>query len=293
MIFTFLPKSPAYAEIVPVGHYSAGTTLIFATNNRRRPRKTKPVCLIAQGHTGRQCKGTNLFIISKQNEHTAMDYRDYESAFSRARLGKYLIASSGDAEKAIILYRCNISLSQKFYPLLNVFEVVLRNAINAHYKKTFSDSDWIRHQLVPNGMLENHPHRETVVRVLRDLDVTGYYSSDRVVSSMTLGFWIHLFSRRPFALGGQSILRIFPQKDKGIGQRTIYNELKMIKTFRNRVAHHEAICFDQQGFKSSAPALSSYLLLMKYARYLGFDETKLYDGLDINPNSLLKQIDNL
>ena len=170
-----------------------------------------------------------------------MNYSDYEIAFSRARLGKYLIASNGDSE----------------------------NAINAHYKRVFSDSDWIRHQLTPNGM------------------------SDKVVSSMTLGFWIHLFSRRPFALGGQSILRVFPQRDKGLGQRVIYNELKTIKTFRNRIAHHEAICFDPRGVKSSAPALANYLLLTKYARFLGYDEALLFDRLDTNPYCLLKEIDNL
>ncbi|MBQ7639893.1 MAG: Abi family protein [Bacteroidales bacterium] len=222
-----------------------------------------------------------------------MNYSDYEIAFSRARLGKYLIASNGDSENAMILYRCNISLCQKFYPLLNVFEVVLRNAINAHYKRVFSDSDWIRHQLAPNGMLENHPHKNAVERIIRNLDDKGFYSSDKVVSSMTLGFWIHLFSRRPFALGGQSILRVFPQRDKGLGQRVIYNELKTLKTFRNRIAHHEAICFDPRGVKSSAQALANYLLLTKYARFLGYDEALLFDRLDTNPYCLLKEIDNL
>lgn len=59
-----------------------------------------------------------------------MKYQDYEKAFSPARLYKYLKAFGGDTVAALTLYRHNIKLCQKFYGVLNIFEVVLRNAIN-------------------------------------------------------------------------------------------------------------------------------------------------------------------
>lgn len=82
-----------------------------------------------------------------------MKYSDYEKAFSPARLNKYLTACGGDTMAALTLYRHNIKLCQKCYGILNIFEVVLRNAINEHYKAYFADPDWIRHQLQPGNAI--------------------------------------------------------------------------------------------------------------------------------------------
>ena len=222
-----------------------------------------------------------------------MKYPDYEKAFSPARLNKYLKACKGNTTAALTLYRHNVKLCQKCYGILNIFEIVLRNAINEHYKAHFSDPDWIRHQLVPGGMLENHPQRQSIIKIISDLDATGKYTNDRVVSSVTFGFWTHLFSRRPFALGGQSLLQVFPARTKGLGQRAIYNELQDVKTFRNRIAHHEAICFDAAGAKNTAQVKANYALVIKYIQFLGFQETHLYHGLDILPDKILQKIDSL
>lgn len=93
-----------------------------------------------------------------------MKYFEYEKAFSQARLNKYYNACSGNTTKALTLYRYNIKLCQKFYGILNIFEIVLRNAINDHYKSVFSDSDWIKNQLRRGGMLENIPQKNEVLR---------------------------------------------------------------------------------------------------------------------------------
>ena len=222
-----------------------------------------------------------------------MKYQDYEKAFSPARLNKYLKACNGDTTAALTLYRHNVKLCQKCYGILNIFEIVLRNAINEHYKAHFSDPEWIRHQLVPGGMLENHPQRQSILKIISDLDAIGKYTNDRVVSSVTFGFWTHLFSRRPFALGGQSLLQVFPSRTKGLGQRAIYNELQDVKTFRNRIAHHEAICFDTAGAKNTAQVRANYALVIKYIQFLGYQETPLYYGLDILPDKILQKIDSL
>lgn len=222
-----------------------------------------------------------------------MTYQEYEKAFSQARLNKYLIACKGNSIAALTLYRHNIKLCQKFYGVLNVFEVILRNAINEHYKAYFSDPDWIRNQLVPGGMLENHPQRQTVQVIINNLDNVGKYTNDRVVSSVSFGFWTHLFSRYPFVLGGQTLLKIFPARAKGLGQRTVYNELRAIKGFRNRIAHHEPICFDAVGAKNTQLAKDNYALALKYVRFLGYSETHLYFGLDVLPDIVLRKIDTL
>ena len=82
-----------------------------------------------------------------------MKYKDFENAFSAARLNKYKNACGGNTNKALTLYRHNVKLCQKFYGVLNIFEIILRNAINQHYTIHFNDADWIYHQLQSGGML--------------------------------------------------------------------------------------------------------------------------------------------
>lgn len=222
-----------------------------------------------------------------------MKYSDYEKALSPARLNKYLKACGGDTVAALTLYRHNIKLCQKCYGILNIFEVVLRNAINEHYKAYFADRDWIRNQLKCGGMLEMHPQRQIVINKIADLERKGRYTNDRVVSSVTFGFWTYLFTKVPFRGGGSTLLRIFPSKTIGIGQRMVYNELQAIKDFRNSIAHHEAICFDDTGAKSTVAVRASYAMVITYIRFLGYSESHLYYGLDILPDMIMRQIDSL
>lgn len=222
-----------------------------------------------------------------------LKFKDYEAAFSPARINRYLQACNGDTKTALKLYRYNIKLCQKFYGILNVFEVILRNAINEHYVSYYSNQDWIRNQLNKGGILENYPRRSSVEKCIDDLYKTNRYTNDRIVSSVSFGFWTHLFSRRPFSIGGQSLLKIFPARTKGMGQRAIYKELTAIKTFRNRIAHHEPICFDANGVKSTQIAKESYALVVKYVRFLGYPESHIIYGLDVLPDAILNKIDNM
>jgi len=66
-----------------------------------------------------------------------MKYEEYEKAISRPRLNIYLNACKGNKRKAIRLYRLNIKLSQSFYAILSILEVIIRNSIDEHYKKNY------------------------------------------------------------------------------------------------------------------------------------------------------------
>lgn len=222
-----------------------------------------------------------------------MKYSEYEKAFSLARLNKYLVACGGNAGKALTLYRYNVKLCQKFYGILNIFEVVLRNAINAHYQNVFNDADWVENQMQPGGMIENAPQKNEVSRIITTLRHNGRYSNDRVVSSVSFGFWTHLFTKQPFRLGGQNLLRILPNRTVGLGQRAVFNELQEIKTFRNRIAHHEAICFDENGNIDMARTQSKYALILKYIEFLGYRSSHLFYGIDILPDSTIAKIEAL
>lgn len=222
-----------------------------------------------------------------------MKYSDYERAFSPARLNKYLVACGGNTTKALTLYRHNVKLCQKFYGILNIFEVLLRNAINVHYQNVFNDPDWVENQLQPGGMIENAPQKNEVFRIITTLRQDSRYTNDRVVSSVSFGFWTHLFTKQPFRLGGQNLLQIFPNRTVGLGQRAVFNELQEIKTFRNRIAHHEAICFDEKGNIDMTSTQSKYALILKYIDFLGYQSSHIFFGIDILPESTIAKIEAL
>lgn len=221
-----------------------------------------------------------------------MNYKDYEKAFSPARLNRYLAACGGNRAKALTLYRHNVKLCQKFYGILNVFEVVLLNAINLHYQAHFGDNDWILNQCTDGGMLSTAPQRNELQRCATELRRHGRYSNDRLVSSVTFGFWTYLFNRLPYRGGENSLLKVFPNRTPGLAQRPIFNELQQIKSFRNRIAHHEAICFNLNGEVDLSYAKANLELIKKYVHFLGYDPIKLFWGTGIRPYSIFEKISN-
>ena len=59
-----------------------------------------------------------------------MKYEICEKTLFKARLNKYSQACGQDKNKTIWLHQCNMKLSQRFYGVIGLFEVMLRNAIN-------------------------------------------------------------------------------------------------------------------------------------------------------------------
>ena len=219
-----------------------------------------------------------------------MKYNEYEIAFSPARLNRYKIACGGDTRKAMSLYRHNVKLCQKYYGVLNIFEIILRNAIDRHYRVHFNDADWIIHQLQPSGMLAHTPHKTEALKHHLQLTMKGKYSPDKMLSAQSFGFWTYMFNKIPFNAGGKNLLNIFSNKQTGLGQKAVYNELKDIKAFRNRIAHHEPICFDTQGNKNMAYAQANYRQIIKYLAFFGYMEKEILYGYDVQTQKLINRI---
>ncbi len=72
--------------------------------------------------------------------------------------------------------------------MLNIFEIILRNAINQHYAAHFNDADWIYHQLQSGGMLEHSPHQHDTPNDITAMVGKGKYTPDKVVASVSFGF---------------------------------------------------------------------------------------------------------
>ena len=205
-------------------------------------------------------------------------------------MGKYERACTGDKRKTMQLYRYNLRLCQRFYGVLNLFEVMLRNAINAHYSAYFNDYDWIVNQADTGKLLAYN--KDEILQTEAGYRKRGIYNNDKMVASLTMGFWTKLFSKKRYKRGGKTLLQIFPNKAKGKNQADIYKDLTHIREFRNRIAHHEPICFDGAGNISTAFALRHYLLISEYIRYMGQKPDKVMEWAE-KPDDILNRIDNL
>ena len=219
-----------------------------------------------------------------------MDFKTSQKLYSVPRMRKYQHACDGDKRKTMQLYRYNLRLCQRFYGALNLFEVMLRNAINEHYAAQFSDPDWIVNQADVGKLLEFNKDeiRQTEAGYRR----RGIYNNDKMVASLTMGFWTKLFSKKRYKRGGKTLLQIFPNKRKGKNQADVYKDLTHIREFRNRIAHHEPICFDGSGNISTAFARRHYQLICEYIDFMGQQSYDVIKCAEM-PDEVLNKIDGI
>lgn len=219
-----------------------------------------------------------------------MKYDECLRVLSPARLNKYAQACGNDRAKTLRLYQYNIKLSQRFYGVIGMFEIILRNAINIHYQGYFHDTNWIINQARVGGLLEHDA--ADIQKTQNSYTAMGVYNNDKMVASFTFGFWTYLFTKRNYRVGGKTLLKIFPNKAHGLKQSDIYKDLTAIREFRNRIAHHEPICFNAARAIDTTYARRHYNLIRTYIGYMGFDPDSVLRAVE-KPDSILNVIDSI
>ena len=204
-------------------------------------------------------------------------------------MNKYKFACGGNKAKTIQLYQYNIKLCQRFYGIICLFEVMLRNLIDEHYKDKFGNN-WIVTQARKGALLENDAGEiRQLEKIYQD---KGVYSHDKMVASFHFGFWTSLFTKRNYRVGGKTLLRIFPHKTCGLNQRQIYEQLSEIRAFRNRIAHYEPICFDADCQINTTYASDRYERIRTYVRFMGYEPDSIFLGVE-KPDKILSKINDL
>jgi hypothetical protein len=215
-----------------------------------------------------------------------MKYADFEQLMSTPRLNRYLVACGNNKKKAMTLYRANLRISQEMFSILGVFEVILRNKIDGHYKTVYApiigSNEWLLHAASPGGFYANTQCQRTRQSILNAIaDLGSVYTHDKLLAELSFGFWRYQFASKEFSAAGSSLHTIFTTRPTGTSHTTILNKLKLINNIRNRIAHHEPICFD-----NSLHAISTVYVLQHYnevaqlLQWLNIDATKLFYGID-------------
>ncbi|QNF34408.1 Abi family protein [Adhaeribacter swui] len=178
-----------------------------------------------------------------------MRYDKLEYFASQPRLNRFLAACNGSKAKAQKLYRINLRVAQSFYPLLNLFEIFLRNSINYHVSAHFANPNWIMTE--KTGFMNSPTLRQskfflktTVQKAENKIASRGIVTSGKVIAEMMFGFWTSLFEPHHYRLIGGVVIHCFANKPANVNRSNIATSLTKIREFRNRVYHNEPVCFN-------------------------------------------------
>ena len=217
-----------------------------------------------------------------------MKYVNFERFFSQKRVSRYVQACGSDTRKAMTLYRYNLRLAQELFTIISCFEVSLRNAIDEKLVPILG-SEWLKDSVMPGGIFTTPKLKKTyntIIYSYNKLDSQGEYSHSKLIASMDFGMWKYMFSPLQYQLTPQSLLGIFPYKMRStpschINHTYFFNELDKVNTLRNRIAHHEPVCFYlQDPVIDTTHIMTEYQKIQTLFAWMGIDSQSMLYGLD-------------
>ena len=217
-----------------------------------------------------------------------MEYKEFERIMSKKRMGRYLKACGGDTRKAMTLYRYNLHLTQDVFTVISCFEVALRNAIDERMVSLYGE-EWLKESILPGGIFDGKDFRETrkiIERAYCKLVNIDMYTHSKLLASMEFGIWKYMFSAKQYRATGRTLLKIFPNKTRSSAEMQynhsyVFNELDKVNTLRNRLAHHEPICF-----YLNKPEIDTGYIVTEYQKiqslfaWMNIDSRAMLYGLD-------------
>lgn len=161
-----------------------------------------------------------------------------------------------------------------------MFEIILRNSIDRHMTAQHGN-EWLENAISPGGYLDINIGCEvsyhSVQEAIHKLGVE--FTHDELITKLTFGFWTYQFAPKQFSAAGNTLLGIFPNRPFGTKQKTVFQSLIRINDLRNRIAHHEPICFRDENI-SIEQAANRYELIYKMLSWLGCNPLQILAGID-------------
>ncbi|WP_099299345.1 Abi family protein [Corynebacterium dentalis] len=173
-----------------------------------------------------------------------------EEFVSTPRLRRYLSGGKSDTE-AFRLYFWNHELAKAFLGPLAILEVTLRNAMHEALSSKYGP-DWILNDAILPLLDDDRANFDkTIGRLTPILNRNNQIlTPDAVVGSSSLGDWVRLLdvgdprsSNHNYekTLWEPALVNAFPHMRSGWKRRQVHHEFNRIRSFRNRVVHHEPI----------------------------------------------------
>ncbi len=219
-----------------------------------------------------------------------MDFSGFQNIVSQERMQRYLLACGGDEVKTLQLYKANVQVSLNMFAIVGAFEIALRNAIDNIMTVQFG-TDWLRDAILPGGIFDTiqcQDHARIIKSAYDKLLRHNNYTHSHLLAKMEFGIWKYMFSSPQYRATGRILLQAFPNKPTSTrtvqyNNTTIYNELDHVNSLRNRLAHHEPICFPT-GFA---------IITADYIEWIYNKIITLFSWMGINPHEYLSNVSNI
>lgn len=177
-----------------------------------------------------------------------------ERAFSPERLKAYRDPADRDMTDGIARYLWNLALVGAMQPVLHTLEVTFRNEINRAASRLTEKRGYV-YDRIPSWldakptMLLEHEH-EKVEKAKEHLSADPRsWTEGHLIAKLDFGFWVAL-CRDPYADWRADGPRLWPRAlaiafrwrpTDVTTQSQLLHRFDVIRSFRNRVAHHEPI----------------------------------------------------
>jgi hypothetical protein len=176
---------------------------------------------------------------------TPAELHELPKIISAPRFATYLQATGNDRARALSLYEWNLDLSAAFIVPLQICEVAVRNGVAEAIEKVHGatwpwSNGFLRSLPRPKRHFDYNP--ETDLRtVAARLPTTG-----KIVAELKFAFWEKIFTAgQDGRLWHTHFAASFPGAPAGlavgVARAKAYNDLRTIRSLRNRIAHHEPI----------------------------------------------------
>lgn len=169
-------------------------------------------------------------------------FADIILSISAERFHSYKDIYSGSSNRETLArYLWNIELSESLYPVINVYEIALRNNIYSAFQKSLHPQ-WLH----ISRQLNFRDDDSKEIDKARD-KVRGTVTDSKIISELSLGFWARLFNAnydemwRPI-LGNRQLNGFLPNaSQRGLTPRMLRGRIERVRRLRNYIAHHESI----------------------------------------------------
>jgi hypothetical protein len=168
---------------------------------------------------------------------------EFENAISADRFQRFVVEAKGDRHLAIAFYRLNLGISAEFLPGLHLWEVCLRNRLDAILVARYGPQ-W------PSAVIDRRREFKAghiaSVRKAVQIACNGRFDfaapRGRVITELGAGFWVAMLSRAYASRLGlrPSAADVLPNLPNMPIEET-HRIADRIRMLRNRIAHHEPV----------------------------------------------------
>lgn len=173
------------------------------------------------------------------------------TSISASRLDAYLLCfyqhNQNKQKEAIAVYTALQHRIGIYFSLIQEIEVALRNEMSELIRKSAPSNDLYKffHHLANN---QNAPltteSKKQIQKSIKDCKHKKNYDENDIISRISFGFWVNLLDydkqRNPHVYYWQSVFNnIFDKRFSTF--KDLYNSLKQIMRFRNRLYHQEIV----------------------------------------------------